>query len=111
MNKNFFYATYITWDHAMDSDEEFQNLTRDRLNELISQGKTNNIKSSPTLYIHDGDMTYRRVWSDKDHAQQWIDFVKGIININDKEFQFSPLPEKLMAIFNAKGLVNYVKSK
>jgi 3-isopropylmalate/(R)-2-methylmalate dehydratase large subunit len=40
-----------------------------------------------------------------------IDFVKGIITINGKEFHFSPLPEKLMAIFNAKGLVNYVKSK
>lgn len=40
-----------------------------------------------------------------------IDFAKGIIKISDKEFHFSPLPEKLMAIFNAKGLVNYVKSK
>ena len=40
-----------------------------------------------------------------------IDFAKGIIKINEKEFHFSPLPEKLMAIFNAKGLVNYVKSK
>jgi 3-isopropylmalate/(R)-2-methylmalate dehydratase large subunit len=39
-----------------------------------------------------------------------IDFANGTIKINDKEFKFSPLPEKLMAIFNSKGLVNYVKS-
>ncbi len=39
-----------------------------------------------------------------------IDFVAGIININDKQFKFSPLPAKLMAIFDSKGLVNYVKS-
>lgn len=90
MNKNFHYATYITWDHDMDSDAEFQNLTRDRLNELISQGKTNNIKSLPTLYIHDGDMTYRRIWSDKDSAQQWIDFVKDIDGYQDGRIFYEP---------------------
>jgi 3-isopropylmalate/(R)-2-methylmalate dehydratase large subunit len=40
-----------------------------------------------------------------------IDFEKGIIFIEGKEFSFSPLPAKLMEIFNAKGLVNYVKNK
>ena len=38
-----------------------------------------------------------------------IDFSKGEINIENKIFSFAPLPEKLMAIFDAKGLVNYVK--
>ena len=38
-----------------------------------------------------------------------IDFTKGEIHINDKVFKFSPLPSKLMAIFESKGLVNYVK--
>jgi hypothetical protein len=38
-----------------------------------------------------------------------IDFIKGEIHIDEKVFQFSPLPSKLMAIFEAKGLVNYVK--
>ena len=38
-----------------------------------------------------------------------IDFVKGEIHINNKVFKFAPLPEKLMAIFDSKGLVNYVK--
>jgi 3-isopropylmalate dehydratase small subunit len=38
-----------------------------------------------------------------------IDFAKGEINIAGKIFKFSPLPEKLMAIFDSKGLVNYVK--
>jgi hypothetical protein len=40
-----------------------------------------------------------------------IDFEKGIIDIGGKEFSFSPLPAKLMEIFKAKGLVNYVKNK
>jgi 3-isopropylmalate dehydratase small subunit len=40
-----------------------------------------------------------------------IDFTKGLVIINGKEFAFSPLPGKLMEIFDAKGLVNYVKNK
>jgi 3-isopropylmalate dehydratase small subunit len=40
-----------------------------------------------------------------------INFGKGVINIEGKEFSFSPLPAKLMEIFDAKGLVNYVKNK
>jgi hypothetical protein len=39
-----------------------------------------------------------------------IDFAKGIVTIDGKEFKFAPLPEKLMGIFDAKGLVNYVKN-
>jgi len=38
-----------------------------------------------------------------------IDFIKGMIRINEMEFKFSPLPDKLLAIFNSKGLINYVK--
>jgi 3-isopropylmalate/(R)-2-methylmalate dehydratase large subunit len=40
-----------------------------------------------------------------------IDFAKGIVSVNDKSFAFAPLPGKLMEIFEAKGLVNYVKNK
>jgi 3-isopropylmalate/(R)-2-methylmalate dehydratase large subunit len=39
-----------------------------------------------------------------------IDFAKGTVLIKDKTFRFEPLPEKLMKIFEAKGLVNYIKS-
>jgi len=38
-----------------------------------------------------------------------IDFGRGIVSVGDKEFGFAPLPEKLMNIFEAKGLVNYIK--
>jgi len=38
-----------------------------------------------------------------------IDFSKGIITIAGKDYKFSPLPDKLMKIFEAKGLVNYIK--
>ncbi len=40
-----------------------------------------------------------------------IDFAQGIVNIAGKEFRFAPLPSKLMDIFQAKGLVNYIKSR
>ncbi len=40
-----------------------------------------------------------------------IDFEKGIVTVNHKDFLFAPLPEKLMEIFSVKGLVNYVKNK
>ncbi len=35
----------------------------------------------------------------------------GEVFINDKKFNFEPLPEKLMNIFKAKGLVNYIKNE
>jgi homoaconitate hydratase family protein/3-isopropylmalate dehydratase small subunit len=38
-----------------------------------------------------------------------IDFAKGTIQVRDKTFRFEPLPQKLMRIFEAKGLVNYIK--
>ena len=40
-----------------------------------------------------------------------IDFELGVVNIAGKEFRFAPLPSKLMEIFQAKGLVNYVKNR
>ncbi|MEI7489957.1 MAG: aconitase/3-isopropylmalate dehydratase large subunit family protein [Bacteroidota bacterium] len=40
-----------------------------------------------------------------------IDFEKGLVFIGQKQFGFSALPGKLMEIFKAKGLVNYVKNK
>lgn len=40
-----------------------------------------------------------------------IDFTKGIVSINNKDYSFAPLPEKLMGIFQARGLVNYIKEQ
>lgn len=39
-----------------------------------------------------------------------IEFEKGIVKIGEKSFAFEPLPDKLMAIFQAKGLVNYIRN-
>jgi 3-isopropylmalate/(R)-2-methylmalate dehydratase large subunit len=38
-----------------------------------------------------------------------INFEKGELNVGGKVFPFSPLPDKLMKIFEEKGLVNYLK--
>jgi homoaconitate hydratase family protein/3-isopropylmalate dehydratase small subunit len=38
-----------------------------------------------------------------------IDFARGTVMVKDKTFRFEPLPPKLMKIFEAKGLVNYIK--
>jgi homoaconitate hydratase family protein/3-isopropylmalate dehydratase small subunit len=38
-----------------------------------------------------------------------VDLESGIIKVNEKEFKFAPLPKELMAIFAAKGLVNWIK--
>lgn len=38
-----------------------------------------------------------------------IDFEAGVVSVGDKKFNFNPLPEKLMQIFNAKGLINYIQ--
>ncbi len=37
-----------------------------------------------------------------------IDFDKGEIKVGNNTFTFNPLPEKLMGIFKAKGLVNFI---
>jgi 3-isopropylmalate dehydratase small subunit len=39
-----------------------------------------------------------------------IDFKAGEIRVGDKVFNFNPLPDKLLGIFEAKGLVNYLKN-
>jgi 3-isopropylmalate/(R)-2-methylmalate dehydratase large subunit len=39
-----------------------------------------------------------------------INFESGKVTISGKEYGFSPLPDKLVGIFKAKGLVNFVKS-
>ncbi len=38
-----------------------------------------------------------------------VSLEKGTIKVNDKEFKFAPLPKELMAIFQAKGLVNWIR--
>jgi len=38
-----------------------------------------------------------------------VNLTNGIIKVNEKEFKFAPLPKELMAIFEAKGLVNWIK--
>jgi 3-isopropylmalate/(R)-2-methylmalate dehydratase large subunit len=40
-----------------------------------------------------------------------IDFNKGIVDVAGKSFTFAPLPDKLMGIFKAHGLVNYIRSQ
>ncbi len=40
-----------------------------------------------------------------------IDFENGFVQIKQEKYTFTPLPEKLLEIFKAKGLVNYVKNK
>ncbi len=40
-----------------------------------------------------------------------IDFNRGVVDIAGKSFKFSPLPEKLMGILSAHGLVNYIRSQ
>jgi 3-isopropylmalate dehydratase small subunit len=40
-----------------------------------------------------------------------VDFEKGIVSLAGKVFPFAPLPAKLMEIFQAKGLVNYVRTR
>ncbi len=37
-----------------------------------------------------------------------INFENGEIRINDNVFKFAPLPQQLLAVFKAKGLVNYL---
>ena len=38
-----------------------------------------------------------------------LNFEKGEVTVGEKTFKFNPLPDKLMKIFNARGLVNYIK--
>ena len=40
-----------------------------------------------------------------------VDFQKGAIYLNDKQYDFAPLPEKLMQIIEKKGLVNWIRSE
>ncbi len=40
-----------------------------------------------------------------------IDFENGFVKVNQEKFAFAPLPAKLLEIFEAKGLINYVKNK
>ncbi len=40
-----------------------------------------------------------------------IDMKEGIATVAGKEFRFAPLPDKLVGIFEAKGLVNFVKNQ
>ena len=39
-----------------------------------------------------------------------INFESGTVKVNEASFKFAPLPDKLMKIFEAKGLVNFVKN-
>ncbi len=40
-----------------------------------------------------------------------VDYINGKIYLNDVEFDFAPLPDKLMQIIKKKGLVNWIKSE
>ena len=39
-----------------------------------------------------------------------VDLENGKVQVGEKEFTFEPLPDKLMQIFEAKGLVNFIKA-
>ena len=39
-----------------------------------------------------------------------VNLEKGVVKVADKEFGFAPLPDKLMKIFEARGLVNFIKA-
>ncbi|GAK59783.1 3-isopropylmalate dehydratase large subunit 2 [Candidatus Vecturithrix granuli] len=41
--------------------------------------------------------------------QMTVDFAKGLVKVAGKEFTFAPLPDKLMEILEAKGLVNWMQ--
>jgi len=38
-----------------------------------------------------------------------VSLENGTVKVNEKEFTFAPLPKELMAIFEVKGLVNWIK--
>jgi 3-isopropylmalate/(R)-2-methylmalate dehydratase large subunit len=59
----------------------------------------------PILVVPEAVDTYKQ----GDHVD--VDFANGKVIIGDKSFGFNPLPDKLMGIFEAKGLVNYVKGR
>ncbi len=40
-----------------------------------------------------------------------VNFSEGTVSVGTKTFTFAALPEKLMNIFEARGLVNYIKEK
>ena len=59
----------------------------------------------PIILLPDAVSAYRQ------GDQITIDFKQGTVFIGAKQFFFSPLPTKLMEIFSAKGLVNFVKQQ
>ncbi|MEN8204094.1 MAG: aconitase/3-isopropylmalate dehydratase large subunit family protein [Bacteroidota bacterium] len=58
----------------------------------------------PVIVLPDAVNTYR--FDDIVH----VDFEKGIIKVGKHEFEFEALPDKLMAILEKKGLVNWIRS-
>lgn len=40
-----------------------------------------------------------------------IDFASGSVRVDERHFQFEPLPAKLMEILDMKGLVNWIRSR
>ncbi len=57
----------------------------------------------PILVVPEAVDAYKK----GDHVE--VDFAAGKIIVGDNTFTFSPLPDKLMGIFDAKGLINYIK--
>ncbi len=39
-----------------------------------------------------------------------IDFKEGVVSVGQKTFKFAPPPNKIMSVFEANGLVNYIKN-
>ena len=38
------------------------------------------------------------------------DFKKGVVTVGEKAFKFAPPPSKILSVFEANGLVNYIKN-
>jgi len=58
----------------------------------------------PILVVPEAVNNYKQ----GDHVD--VNFANGEIKINDKVFKFEPLPQQLLAVFEAKGLINYLKN-
>ena len=40
-----------------------------------------------------------------------IDFASGTVRVGEQQFEFEPLPDKLLEILEMKGLVNWIRNQ
>lgn len=61
------------------------------------------------VLTHNNAASIEKIFNKMGGEKGGINVEEGKIIIGDKEFNFAPLPDKLMKIFEKKGLVNYLK--